>query len=192
MDESAIDIAKRKVAVLNAYADRAQTDVSTLSRWLSATLVAINGAGALAVANAARTVDGLGLAGGLFVGGLTLAVFGGWFNQLLTSWLIEPALKMSDYWSTVLVAQERDGELEPKLGERITRLNRWTWVGPTSGFISYGLFLWAAYALASSVNDNRAGELAVCQKLQSDLLSESASHVESRERFQALACSRSD
>ena len=188
MDESAIDMAKRMVAVLNAYTDRAQTEVSTLSRWLSATLVAVNGAGALAVANAARNVEGLSLAGGLFIGGLSLAIFSGWFNQLLASVSIKPAAELSDYWSSALVAQERDPKLEKERGDKLNSLARWGWVGPTAGFVSYGLFLWGAYSLGSSVDAIRSGELPTCQKLRADLLTGSPSHTESQERFVALGC----
>ena len=188
MDDSEIAAARRRAEYIGSYADRAQTEVSTLSRWLSATLVAVNGAGALAVANAARSVEGLNLAGGLFIGGLTLALFGGWFNQLITSWLIEPTLKLSDYWSAVHVVQERDEEIEPVLTAKVTGLGRWSWIGPTAGFISYGLFLAGAYYLGSSVDASRAAELPTCQKLRADLLTGSPSHTESRERFVALGC----
>ena len=48
MDDSEIDVFRRKSHYFADYAKVAQNEVSTLSRWLTASLLAVNGGGALA------------------------------------------------------------------------------------------------------------------------------------------------
>ena len=59
VENSLIEALRRRSDLWADYAKVAQAEVSTLSRWLNASLLAINGAASSEVARAAQQIDGL-------------------------------------------------------------------------------------------------------------------------------------
>lgn len=188
MDESEIDMLNRKAEAFRDYSKLAQNEVSTLSRWLTASLLAINGGGALAVANVAREVGGLRIAGFLFFGGLAMALFAGWFNQFLTQRSIPRTTQLASYYAEAAFVGQRNLEFETTVTAEVVKLGKQNWIGPAAGWLSFILCAAGAYEMADAIDTNRFEQVARCYGLERDLLSDSASHVESREMFTALGC----
>lgn len=172
------------------YVSLAEGEVSTLSRWLTASLLAINGAGALAVADAAKTVSGLDMSGFFFLVGVTFALLSAWLNQLITAGFIQPATSLEEYWAQAAIDGERDSETEVAFDGKLSGLNRWRNFGAAAGWLSYFAFMAGAILLMLAMQSAKIETERVCESLRADLLTSSNSHVESRERFIALGCAR--
>ena len=188
MDDSEIDVFRRKSHYFADYAKVAQNEVSTLSRWLTASLLAVNGGGALAAANTAGDTVGLWVPGVMFYGGIAAAFFSAWFNQWITQKFIPSATKLASYYAEAAFLGQRNTEFESNASSEITQLGTLTWIGPASGWLSFVLFSVGVYMMADGIEATRSEKVRLCQSLERDLLSDRASHVESRERFVALNC----
>lgn len=190
MDESEIDKLKRHSDYFGQYAKIAQSEVSTLSRWLTASLLAINGGGALAIASAAHSTPGLVGAGSMFVGGIAAALASGWFNQTVTHKFIGPATTLEKYYAEAAFNRARDREFEEKQNDAILKLARMTPAGPACGFHSFLLFAAACFSMGTAIEKSRDEIAPICQRLQSEMMGQRPERIEARERYEALQCAK--
>jgi len=76
---------------------------ATSSRWLAASLLAVNSGGALAVANAARQSDAIACPGLCFLFGAVSALASGAVIQELYSRMTPLLAEQDDYWITIKI-----------------------------------------------------------------------------------------
>ncbi len=115
-------------------------------------------------------------------------MFAAWFNQFLTDRFISPAANFAEYFADSVVKRELDPEREESLNATVRKLRGWSWVGPAAGFISFILAAIGACDLANTLDESSADKISICRPLERDMLTSSATHGESMERFKALGC----
>ena len=111
------------------------------SNWLGASLLAVNGGGAIASLNVADRFSHPAIVGGIFVGGITFALLNAVAIQAVLVKQSGPLENWLAYWRGVEFSGERDEDAEKALLAAIVRWNRWSWVAPALGWVSGFLFL---------------------------------------------------
>ena len=143
--------ATQKIARITREIEFTSDQVGSWSRWLTASLLAINGGGALATLNQAKVGDFSWCAGALFASGIIFALLSGTLLQELYNRRIGPVLECDEYWSEVKFTGARDNSREEVLDKQLKKVLRFSWVAPSLGWMSGILFLVGCYFLAANV-----------------------------------------
>ena len=106
------------------------------SKWLTASLLAINGAGAIALLNGGHSPRDMIAAGLLFVGGLVFALLGAAAIQDIAGRVMPRLYAAEDYWNGVSVDGCRDEQREAELTANVDKAYRWSWLPPLLGWLS--------------------------------------------------------
>jgi hypothetical protein len=162
-----------------------------MSGWLTASLLAINGAGALATLNAAPNANDLTIPGLLFGGGILTAMLSAVAIQSFQEAVAGPLDALINYWRGAQIYGERDTLVEEELRKPLNKVNRFSFVPPAIGWLSGLLFFAGAITLALIVAQPDQAALNRCEVLQRDMTSLEPRRADSRELFTALGCKQS-
>lgn len=139
--------AQRQALKMRRAYDLTAEQAVSWSKWLSASLLGINGAGALGVLSAAEKLHLPQLSGGLFVLGIVWAMLSGWGLQVIYLRQNTVAESAETFWLEVEDAGEVDEEKRSKLKAEESKALKWSWVPPTLGWLSGITFVLAAVVL---------------------------------------------
>ena len=114
--------AKRVLERIDRQSTFVAEQVSSMAKWLSASLLAVNGAGALATLNA--TNSSLHWPGIVFVVGVILALLSGAGLQEIYNRLAEKLHDFDIYWTRVMLGAQRNSEVELNLETAFMTLTR--------------------------------------------------------------------
>jgi hypothetical protein len=179
-----------KVSRLERSIDKVDGQFISVSGWLSASLFALNGGGALAAVGAAETIDQPGWPIGLFGLGLIFAMLSGVLVQHFTSSSSPQAEAMLRFWHAVARSGSADWEVMSGKMRALQRLERWFWTAPFTGWISGILFIIGGGALAVDQTHPAPGHVRICKRLQTKMLSPRPGTA--RELFETLKCKWQD
>lgn len=160
---------------------------SSTSKWLSASLLAINGAGALAAFNAFERLETTSSAA-LFLSGTVAALASGWFNQTFAFDQLANMNRIHGFWirtaETGLLDLDEQIAMRPVLEEMTARGKR----GPRAGWASLVAFLAASALLPFSPTRRDENSNRRCEAIQKDMLSARPKRADDTAIFQALGC----
>jgi hypothetical protein len=162
--------------------------VASFSKWLTASLLAVNGAGGLTALGLLKDGGGSWSASILFGIGLLMALLSGTALQHFYDAVAAPILKQDNYWTTVLIDGVRDSEVEEQLEAETKKALRFAYVAPVLGWCSGISFIAGSGALALASASAGAASKSVCLSLQSDMLSEKPRRSNGHEIYSALGC----
>ena len=141
-------LASRTLERIRDHEKFSSEQLASLSKWLSASLLAVNGGGAIAVFNHLHDFPFAKLAGFSFMIGIALALLSGAGLQEFYNRIRTPLVELDSYWTAVSLTGVRDESKETRLNERINRINRLAFIPPTIGWISGILFILGSILLA--------------------------------------------
>lgn len=147
-DEIARLSAKRVVERIDKQAAFVSTEYGTISRWLTASLFALNGGGAAAFMNANAGAGGRLVPMVLFGSGVVFAMFGAMIVQETYGNLADLLRRQDLYWSRVMVSGRRLRWAEALFKASRRRRYRRAWLAPCLGWISGALFVCGIGAVA--------------------------------------------
>jgi hypothetical protein len=159
-----------------------------MSGWLTASLLAINGAGALATLNVLSQTRDLSLSGLFFLGGIVLALLSAVAIQSFQDKVFQPLAALIRYWREAQITGVRNESEEQQLREPINKLNKWGFVPPVIGWLSGFSFVIGALTLALGITSADQASLGRCRARQSDMFAFSPKRADSRELFVVLNC----
>lgn len=133
--------ARRATERIDKQAAFVSTEYGTISRWLTASLFALNGGGAAAFLNAREATKGHILPVILFGAGVIFAMFGAMVVQEMYGRLAELLRHQDAYWSRVAITGRRLRWAEAKFRASRRRRYRYAWLAPMLGWVSGALFL---------------------------------------------------
>jgi len=165
----------------------AAEQVASTAKWLTASLLAINGAGALAAVNDLKD-GGSWLAALLFTLGVISALLSATAIQEVYNNSSDPLMENDNYWIQVAVSGYRDPDEEDSLQAASTAAMRLARVPPILGWISGLLFLAGAVLLALNVTSNESVNARRCLSIEQDMLSARPRRANAAELYTALGC----
>lgn len=180
--------ALRVISRVDQHVSFATDQVGSWAKWLTASLLAINGAGALASLNAASEADNSWIAGVIFAVGILAALLSGVAMQEVYNMVPEPMLEQDDYWTVVSITGARDSEREDVLRSAASKASRLAILPPLLGWISGCLFLAGIVTLGLQVAQHAAANEQQCATLKRDMLSPNQKNSRSLELYKALGC----
>lgn len=181
-------IADHMVRRLEGSSDHAVDQMVKVSGWLNASLLAINGAGAVTSVNVAGRIGNVELPAALFALGIIFALLSAVTIQGLAELAIQPIENMIAFWNDVGLTGNYDENIEQQARKGMDKVDRWRWICPALGWVSGVLFLIGGTVLGLQVRsqEHLIGEQ--CSSLQRDMLSTHPARTDSRELFVALHC----
>jgi hypothetical protein len=185
------EVAEHEARRLERSSSASTEQLLKMSGWLTASLLAINGAGALATLNAAPSANDLTIPGLLFGSGILMAMLSAVAIQAFQGAVAGPLDALINYWRGAQIYGERDIQIEVELRKPIDKINRFSFVPPAIGWMSGLLFMTGAITLALIVAQPDQTALGRCEVLQKDMTSLEPRRVDSRELFTALGCKQS-
>jgi hypothetical protein len=129
----------------------------SMSKWLIASLLALNGGAAIALLNAHDKVYDPIVPGSLFVLGIVFALLNGWLIQLFSLGDVKAMQEAVGYWLSVVHDGERDEALEGEMQKTFAKGDRENNIAASAGWISLLLFLSGCAALAANLDRAPAG-----------------------------------
>jgi hypothetical protein len=178
--------AKRVLERIDRQSTFVAEQVSSMAKWLSASLLAVNGAGALATLNAAKA--NLYYPSIIFVVGVILALLSGAGLQEIYNRFPEKLDDIDVYWTRVMLGGQRNSEDESNLEIAVSSVNRWAAVPPILGWLSGVAFLVAASLLGLTVSAANSSDEARCADIQKDILSANPRISDGIALYSALGC----
>jgi hypothetical protein len=131
--------------------DIAVEQMTGISKWLNASLFAVNSGGILTVLNNSNNLNDIKTPCLLFIVGLFGCLFSAVANQEFYNRISEPLAEMISYWSEVSITGEEDSDLHDGIKAKMTKITKSAWVGPIFGWLSGLLFLAGAIAIAANM-----------------------------------------
>ena len=134
------EAAKGEIQVLDELRIATLTQHTEMFKWLTASLLAINGGAAISILGT-LSIDAIHkvYAGSNFVAGILSALFVGVALQIVSAKGLRPIQALKGYWLAVLVDGERAVDVENELEDDVLKSLRWAWIVPALGWFS-GLF----------------------------------------------------
>lgn len=142
--------AKRTIERIDKQSAFVTVEYGTISRWLTASLFALNGGGAAAFLNSHNEVGSRILPVSLFGAGVIFAMFGAMIIQELYSTLADLLRRQDSYWSRVAISGRRLRWAETRFRASRRRRYRYAWLAPLLGWISGALFVAGITAIAAA------------------------------------------
>lgn len=162
--------------------------VVNVSGWLSASLFAINGGGAVALLNISEKISEPMLPAALFGIGLLFALLSGVIIQSVLNRVGAPLEDMMRIVSLAQVRGQIDGDAFDSAVGRFNAVHRWSWLAPISGWISAAFFLAGAITMGMHLPGAKSSHDRTCRKLQQVMLSNSQAAERNRLLFEAIHC----
>jgi hypothetical protein len=162
--------------------------VASFSKWLTASLLAVNGAGGLASLNLLQRSSDAWLAAMMFGLGIVLALCSGTILQEIYNRATPPLLDQDNYWATVSIDGVRDGDLEAQLEEQSRKPLRFSWAPPLLGWLSGFSFIAGAVAMAVAATPDNSARSSACLRIEQDMLSVAPKRANGAEIYSALGC----
>ena len=128
--------AEWRIALYERHAALAAEQVTGLSKWLTASLFAANSGGLITLLNQSEKVVLPIWAGGFFIAGLIFALLSATANQELYNRASEPLLDLIGYWQEVKITGVTHLDEHEKIKESLKDAYRWSWIGPSLGWLS--------------------------------------------------------
>jgi len=126
-------------------------NASQISRWILASLVTINGGGAIAVGSASRIpTEAASHAIGAFVIGIILAVLSGLSGASAASKQAAPVANLAAHYIESHIKGQLTVEAQLASEKLIKRAAWFTRLTTTVGLLSLGAFAWGAYTAATA------------------------------------------
>jgi hypothetical protein len=129
-------LAEHQVDRLSHMAKVAVDQLGQMSNWLTASLLALNGAGGLAVANAAERLAAPLYPAAIFGIGIALALLSGFAIQAVSSRVLAPLELYMVFWRRASILGEATEAEEREAAAPIHQIGRWRLVPPTLGWLS--------------------------------------------------------
>ena len=148
-------VARAEVQVLDEIRAATLEQHTEMFKWLIASLLAINGAAAVAMINA-HEISAVHRvwAGACFIVGIFFAMVVAVVAQALSAKYLNPLQKLKGYWLTAEIDGTRDESLEENLQGELLRSIRLGWIAPTLGWISGIFFALGLIAVAHGILRN--------------------------------------
>lgn len=140
--------AKRVVERIDKQSAFVSAEYGTISRWLTASLFALNGGGAAAFLNSHEGVGSRILPISLFGTGVVFAIFGAMIVQEMYGNLADLLRRQDLYWSRVAINGRRLRWAEARFRASRRRRYRYAWLAPFLGWVSGALFVGGIVAIA--------------------------------------------
>jgi hypothetical protein len=134
-----------------AMEDRASDQLVKVSGWLTASLLAVNGGGAVATLQAAEKIDAPAWPLGAFGGGLILAMLSAVAIQSVQALSSYPQEELIRGWNTASVRGKFSTKEMLDLKEKVERVTRWSWTAPTFGWLSGVTFIVGGFWLVNAL-----------------------------------------
>lgn len=180
--------ARRLGEVFVKQQDYLLSEHSAMARWLTASLLILNGGATLAIFNAAEKLHNTFMAASLFIGGIFAALLIGVLNQQANR--KGGAILGEAIGQTFVVAHTGEYTAEAQMvaeniDARMAKAGRWP---AKAGWLSALLFLAGAAVTAWDVPAASPRLDRQCRWLQKDMLQSKPRRADSRELFEALQC----
>ena len=172
-------LSKMRQASMDQSADAA--------KWLLASLLAINGGGAVAAVNSIEKLQ-IGVPAGLFAAGIMLALASAVIIQSVGYRSLAPIQEAIGYWITVVDDGTQADEYEAKLKKRFLKLRWFGMLAPAAGWCSAGCFVCGALTLNNAPSRVDQHNVTRCQAIQDDMISSHPKRADDAEIFVALGC----
>ena len=179
--------AERVLIRLDRHQSFSWEQLSSFAKWLTASLLAVNGAGGLAALTLLKE-GGSSVPGAFFGTGLLLALLSGAALQEIYNRISIPMIDQDNYWTSVVIDGTRDCDIEADLDSQTKTIMRFAFIPPTLGWGSGISFIAGAVSLGISAADIGATSSATCLVLERDMLSARPRRSNAPEMFQALGC----
>ena len=133
--------AEWRIAFYERHASLAAEQVAGLSKWLTASLFAANSGGLITLLNQFEKIGFPIWAGSFFIGGLVFALLSATVNQELYNRIADPILNLIAYWQEVKITGIIKPDEHEELSASLKRGYRWSWAGPSLGWLSGVAFI---------------------------------------------------
>lgn len=190
VDSSAINraIAKRALECVDREQAFSASQVASMANWLMASLLAINGGGALATVNASKEAHGLWIAGAIFALGVGFALMSAVRMQDTYNASVLSLSQQGQYWAGVAIYGQRDAGHEKQDREKAARIQRWAFLPPTLGWCSGILFIAGTVLLVAAIQSGRDVSDHRCAAIEQEMLTNLAKRPSDVSLFTALGC----
>jgi hypothetical protein len=139
--------AQFEVETLVKLREAAIEQATAMAKWLLASLLAINAAGALAVLNSIDRLDAPVQPATAFVAGMLLPLLSATIIQYHNYASLRPLQELMGYYLTVVDDGERVQTFEQELHSKINKFRKWGYLAPLCGWSSGAAFVAGAYLL---------------------------------------------
>lgn len=143
-------LARRTIERIDKQSAFVTAEYGTISRWLTASLFALNGGGAAAFLNSHNDFGSRILPVSFFGAGIIFAMFGAMIVQELYGTLADLLRRQDFYWSRVAISGRRLRWAEARFKASRRRRYRYAWLAPLLGWISGALFVAGIAAIAAA------------------------------------------
>lgn len=140
-------LAEREAARMEASRKFTEDQFSSMAKWLMASLLAVNGGGALAALNIAKSTQMFWMPGALFGIGIGFAIFSGVAMQEAQGRYHPYIIELERYWATVAYTGQCVPDREVEIENKIKRLSLLMRLPPIFGWVSGCLFAGGMLAL---------------------------------------------
>lgn len=142
--------AEHEIQYLIAARGVAIEQASSMAKWLLASLLTINGAGALATINMVDKIMSPLMPGAAFIAGMMLPLAAATIIQNQNFAKLKPVNETLGYWLTVVDDGERVDSLEQELLNKAQAAGGPEWLSQALGWLSACLFIIGAASLGQS------------------------------------------
>lgn len=137
-----LKVASRTLTNIDRHYKFIAEQVASFAKWLTASLLAVNGGGVLAALDAIKEKHDTTLPAGLFIAGIIFALLSGAALQEVYNQVSNNLETAYQYWCNVKEGlSPRDAEQETKINKAENFWNRIAIIPPILGWISGALFL---------------------------------------------------
>lgn len=126
----------------------AADQMTSMARWLTASLFAANSAGAITVLNAADKLANPTCPAILFAIGLVFALLSGTLLQEIYNRWSDPLGDLVEFWAEVEAGAPLDQVRKAEIVGRVDAVTKWAWTAPIPGWFSGLLFVAGTFAVA--------------------------------------------
>jgi hypothetical protein len=181
-------LADRTLSRIEHTLQFASDQVGSMAKWLMASLLAVNGAGGLAVLSSINAGHEQWLTGALFVLGVISALLVGVAMQEVYIAMPDSLLLSDRYWIGVSISGDRDPGRESELKSALAKAARFSFVPPLLGWVSGLLFLAGTISMALHADPSAREKAAACEALRKDMLSAHPKRGNGIELLAPLGC----
>lgn len=163
-------------------------EMATVSRWLTASILAVNGAGAIAAFNADQSGRRYWIAGVLFIAGVLCGLLSGVSIQEIYKRYSDTLSDAWDYQISLVSGKPIDVERQHRHQKQIAIISKFAWVPPLIGWVGGVLFVVGAAAMVFLGESQLGANVQRCESIQADMLSAHPQRRDDIDLFKALNC----